>query len=93
MCVKISLSSAPGDYTAQVNTSVTIEGTSATVLVEIVADDVTEGEESFSVFLLLPEMIVPRVRLGDRSRATVIIGDPGQSRIHKNSLSVEIFFN
>ena len=62
------------------DTIVTIEGSSAIVLVEIVEDSETEGEESFSVFLRLPDgVIVERVRLGDLSSATVTISDAGGS--------------
>ena len=72
---------APDDYTAQVDTSITIEGSSATVLVEIVEDNVSEGEESFSVLLALPDtgnVVFQRVDLGGRTAATVVIRDAGQ---------------
>jgi hypothetical protein len=71
---------APDDYTAQVDTSITIEGNSATVLVEIVEDNVSEGEESFSVLLTLPDtgnVVFQRVDLGGRTAATVVIRDAG----------------
>ena len=68
---------APDDYTAQVDTSITIEGNSATVLVEIVEDNVSEGEESFSVLLTLP-VVFQRVALGEPSTSIVVIRDAGQ---------------
>ena len=64
---------APSDYAALVDTSVTIEGSSATVLVVIVSDGAGEGDEQFTVRLSLPDMFIPRVELGPRTTATVVI--------------------
>jgi hypothetical protein len=71
---------APDDYAAQEDTSITIEGSSATVLVEIVEDNLSERQESFSVSLTLPDtanVVVERVALGVRTAATVVIRDAG----------------
>ena len=73
-------STAPEDYTAQTEESITIDGSSATVVVEIVVDSQPEGEETFSVSLTLPvtdENFPPRLRLGMRTTATVVISDRG----------------